>query len=135
MYLSERRVELISHILKRSPRSIIDDVAELRSEELVQAVSNILSWLFGCAIGRWDVRFATGEKEEPELPDPFAPLPVCPPGMLQTNEGLPYAAEDIHRLRGAGEWHYPLELSADGILVDDAENANDMLFKLRAVLI
>ena len=43
----------------------------------------LASHLLGCAVGRWDIRYATGERAAPELPDPFAPLPVYSPGMLQ----------------------------------------------------
>ena len=49
----------------------------------------VLSYLIGIMFGRWDIRYATGEKPIPELPDPFAPLPACPPGMLQGDDGLP----------------------------------------------
>ena len=49
----------------------------------------LLSYTMGCVVGRWDVRFATGERPTPELPDPFDPLPVCSPGMLQGDDGLP----------------------------------------------
>ena len=52
-------------------------------------VADLLSYTLGCSFGRWDVRFAIGEKQALELPDPFAPLPVCSPGMLTGEDGLP----------------------------------------------
>jgi hypothetical protein len=75
-------------------------------------IRNMLSYTIGCAIGRWDIRYATGERQSPELPDPFAPLPICPPGMLQNAEGLPAELADVSA-------DYPLRISWGGILVDD----------------
>ena len=72
-------------------------------------VANLISYVVGCTFGRWDVRYLTGTTSVPELPDPFAPLPVCPPGMLTDDDGLP--------LRKTLP-NYPLRISWDGILVD-----------------
>ena len=80
----------------------------------------LLSYAIGCAFGRWDIRYATGEREEPDLPDPFAPLPVCPPGMLQSKDGLPLSTEVGRCLRTSE--NYPLDAAWDGILVDDPEH-------------
>ncbi|MDF1659423.1 MAG: hypothetical protein P1U58_17540, partial [Verrucomicrobiales bacterium] len=55
----------------------------------------LISYVIGGALGRWDIRYATGERQPPELPDPFDPLPVCPPGMLQNADGLPAAPADV----------------------------------------
>jgi hypothetical protein len=81
----------------------------------------------GCAFGRWDIRFATDEKPAPELPDPFAPLPVCPPGMLQNEQGLPAAPSDIPS-------SYPLRISWPGILVDDKGHVEDIERRVREAL-
>ena len=60
----------------------------------------------------------------PELPDPFAPLPVYAPAALQGADGLPLAA--------APEG-YPLLVDADGILVDDPAHPDDIIGRLNAV--
>jgi len=57
--------------------------------------SQLFDFLLGVILGRWDIRFATGDRQPPELPDPFDPLPVCPPGMLQGPDGLPAKPEDV----------------------------------------
>jgi hypothetical protein len=88
-------------------------------------VSDLLAYAVGCAFGRWDVRFATGERQAPELPDPFAPLPVCSIGMLTGDDGLPL------REAPAG---YPLRIDQDGILVDDPDNPDDTVRRVREVL-
>ncbi|MGI8544548.1 MAG: BREX-1 system adenine-specific DNA-methyltransferase PglX [Aridibacter sp.] len=87
----------------------------------------LVSYLIGSTFGRWDIHFATGEKDAPELPDPFAPLPVCPPGMLQNAEGLPAEAKDVSA-------DYPLNIVWNGILVDDAGHPADIETKVREVL-
>jgi hypothetical protein len=78
------------------------------------------SYLLGCAFGRWDIRFATGDREPAALADPFAPLPVCPPGMLQCASGLPAQKDDTP----AG---YPLNIAWSGVLVDDEGHSADVL--------
>ena len=85
-----------------------------------------VSYSFGCAFGRWDIQYATGEKAVPELPDPFAPLPVCPPGQLQNTQGLPARPEDVHA-------SYPIRITWDGILVDDPNHPLDIERRVREV--
>lgn len=98
-----------------------------------------LSWCVGVAFGRWDIRIALDQSLAPKLPDPFDPLPVCPPGMIVGPDGLPAEADRIV----SEEWlrarpdastlppdgsvknptipdaDYPLRISWDGVLVDD----------------
>ena len=92
----------------------------------------VISYALGSVFGRWDIRYATGERPAPELPDPFAPLPVCPPGMLQGDEGLPLSPEAGRRLRTEGR--YPLDVAWDGILVDDPEHPLDLERRVHAAL-
>ncbi len=88
-------------------------------------VAELVSYAVGCVLGRWDVRFATGGKPAPTLPDPFDPLPVCSPGMLQEPDGLP-ATQNPHG--------YPLRIDWDGILVDDPDHPDDIIRRVRDVL-
>jgi hypothetical protein len=88
-------------------------------------VSDLLSYTLGTALGRWDIRYATNERSCPELPDPFAPLPVCSPGMLSGEGGLP-----LHEAPTG----YPLRLDQDGMLVDDADHPDDIVRRVRDVL-
>src|SRR5262249_49031332 len=93
-----------------------DDIAIIRG---------LLSYSVGSVLGRWDIRFATGKKPIPPLPDPFDPLPVCSPGMLQGNDGLPLAALPSD---------YPLRIDSDGIIPDDPDHSEDILRRVREVL-
>ncbi len=90
-------------------------------------VAELLSWCTGTVFGRWDIRYATGEREPPELPDPFAPLPACSPGMLQGEDGLPLEPHEIPP-------DYPLKVDPDGILVDDEGHPDDIIARIRDVL-
>jgi hypothetical protein len=87
-------------------------------------VSELLDYNLGCIFGRWDIRYATGEQAAPELPDPFAPLPVCPPGQLQNAQGLPARPEDVPAA-------YPVRIPWDGILVDDPNHPLDLERRVR----
>jgi hypothetical protein len=94
---------------------------------LVEIAINHTSFLLGVVMGRWDIRYITSEKEPPPLHDPFDPLPVCPPGMLQSTDGLPAAPEDVPA-------DYPLHISWSGILVDDDGHPEDIVGRVREAL-
>jgi hypothetical protein len=104
-------------VLEVSPRSHFDAV---------------VSYVLGCVFGRWDIRNATGDRPEPELPDPFAPLSVCPPGMLRGADGLPLSPDEGRQLVAMGQ--YPLDVAWDGILVDDQESPLDVDRRVREAL-
>jgi hypothetical protein len=94
-----------------------DDVAE--PQDLVH---DFVSYLVGVAFGRYDLRYATGAKELPELPDPTDPLPVCSPGMLTDGDGLP--------LEKAPDG-YPLEIPRDGIIEEEDRNSSALSRRVR----
>ena len=110
----------------------LESSLEERLPEKTSFAIGLISYSFGCVFGRWDIRYATGERPAPELPDPFAPLPVCPPGMLQGDDGLPLSPEAGRRLRAEGR--YPLDVAWDGILVDDPEHPLDLERRIHAAL-
>ena len=140
--LTERELNIFQRDLLEGIKAIGKiNTDETDDEELVDTSTKgrwaaTMSYAIGCAFGRWDLRYATGEKPIPDLPDPFAPLPPCPPGMLQNEQGLPLSNDDVQRLQAAGQWHYSLELPWDGILVDDPDpdNAYDIDRRVREVL-
>ncbi|MBD0371453.1 MAG: hypothetical protein ICV60_11495 [Pyrinomonadaceae bacterium] len=89
-----------------------------------QLMADFISYTIGCTFGRWDMRFVTGERPAPELPDPFAPLPVCAPGALTGEDGLPLSQTPEG---------YPLRVDPDGLLVDDASHTDDIIARVREV--
>ena len=88
---------------------------------------SVISYLVGLVFGRWDIRYATREKTSPELPDPFAPMPACPPGMLQNTQCLPASPKDVPE-------DYPLRISWPGVLVDDEGHPEDVEQRVREAL-
>ncbi|MDD5204636.1 MAG: BREX-1 system adenine-specific DNA-methyltransferase PglX, partial [Desulfobacterales bacterium] len=120
----------------------------------------LLSLLLGTIFGRWDIRFELDNSLLPKLPDPFDPLPVCPPSMLVGPDGLPAvsgrivseewmrARPDANTLPPEGtvrsptitDGEYPLRVSWGGILVDDPgfeggqPHREDIVHRVRDVL-
>jgi hypothetical protein len=111
-----------------------DDTDDHLSGGISELTGGLFSYILGCAFGRWDIRYATGEQAAPELPDPFAPLPVCPPGQLQNAQGLPLGKEEVGRMKEEGIWSYPIEIPWDGILVDDPNHPLDIERRVREVI-
>ena len=97
------------------------------SKSLSDFAAAIMSKTLGTVFGRWDIRYATGEQAAPELPDPFAPLPVCPPGQLQNAQGLPARPEDVPAT-------YPITIQWDGIIADDPTHPVDIERCVREVI-
>lgn len=88
----------------------------------VGLAAGLVSWAAGIAVGRFDVRLATGERPWPPEPDPFDPLPVCSPAMLTGGDGSPCQSPPVG---------YPLLVSA--VLVDDPGHALDLGARVREV--
>lgn len=86
--------------------------------------AQLLSYTIGTALGRFDIRLATGERPLPPEPDPFDPLPACSPGMLTDSAGLPVTAPPPG---------YPIPFPTDGILVDDPGHDRDLLARIHQV--
>jgi hypothetical protein len=128
-FYADRRIEILCHAFRTSPASVVRTKQHLKvfvpgSSEVA---GNTVSYLFGAALGRWDIRFATGVKVTQELSDPFVSLPMCPPGMLQNADGLPAQTKDVPA-------EYPLRISWSGILVDDENHPEDIVARVEDVL-
>ncbi len=104
-----------------------DEEEETDSADAPALTANLLAYVLGCAFGRWDIRYGTGERPAPPPPDPFAPLPVCPPGMLQNAAGLPAAPSDVAA-------NYPVRITWAGLLVDDPAHPEDIERRGREIL-
>jgi hypothetical protein len=88
----------------------------------VGLAAGLVSWAVHVAVGRFDVRLVTGERERPAEPDPFDPLPACSPATLTGVDGLPLQAPP------AG---YPMLVSP--VLVDDPGHELHLVAQVRAV--
>ena len=128
-------------------------VIELIQQTPEEKAFGLISYCVGCSFGRWDVRMAMDPSLTPKLPQPFDPLPACPPGMLVGPDGLPAqsgtivseewlrARTDTNTLPAYGSVEsssivngdYPLQVSWSGILVDDKGHPDDIESKLDLV--
>jgi len=130
------------------------------SKDRVGSVKKLFSLAVGFTLGRWDIRIALDQSLVPKLPDPFDPLPVCPPGMLVGSDGMPadrdrivseewlrarpdantLPAESTVKNPNVPDNDYPLRVSWDGILVDDPgfnsaqPHRDDIIRRVREVL-
>ena len=130
-----RDPETICRLFEIPPTTFIElrrSMELVRDEDTLETATSVSGYALGCAFGRWDIRYATDERPAPELPDPFAPLPVCPLGMFQGDDGLPLSPEAGRQLHAAGQ--YPLDVAWDGILVDDPEHPLDLERRVHAAL-
>ncbi len=128
--LSAAERELIRVFISNRPRlklSLFTDLPDTLPEYISGRLKLIVSYQIGAIFGRWDIRYATGEYTAPDQLDPFASLPVCPPGMLQNTEGMLAAPDDVPS-------SYPLRISWPGILVDDEGHLEDVEGRVRESL-
>lgn len=87
-----------------------------------------ISFCLGCLFGRWDIRLAKNGRSAPEPPDPFAPLPVCSPGMLVGPAGLPAGPGDVPA-------DYPVPIKWDGVIPDDEGHPDDLVAGIHRILV
>jgi hypothetical protein len=124
-YFLDRRLEVLAHVFKRHPATLVETrkrLGLLPPEEPKQSAEDLLSYLVGCALGRWDVRIGRDPSRAPPQPDPFDPVPICSPGMLVCDDGMPARAAPND---------YPLELPPDRVLLDEAGHRWDIAAAVR----
>jgi hypothetical protein len=112
-----------------------------------------LSYCVGGLFGRWDIRFLLDPSLLPRSQGPFDRMPVCPPGTLVSADGLPAQSGSI----SSSEWlrarpdatslpkiadgvqvslpddQYPIRICWDGIAVEDEDNSDDIVRRVREV--
>jgi hypothetical protein len=97
---------------------------EQESNTAHQRTKELVSYLVGCVLGRWDVRLVTGDRCVPVLSDPFEALPICSPGMVHGSDGLP--ASQVPKGYPVSSWL--------AIIPDDADHSDDIVRRVREVL-
>lgn len=127
--LSPEDIEEIAKDFERHPEEVAFSSwrGSSPSEFAQEHSQSLISYLIGIAFGRWDIRFATGENKLPDLPEPFASLPTCPPGLLKNAEGLPAKLHSVNE-------NYPVRISWPGILVDDEGHPDDIVARMREAI-
>ncbi len=125
-YFVDRRLEVLAHAFRRHPSVLVEArrrLGLLPPEEPRRSAEDLISYLVGCAFGRWDVRIGRDPSLAPAAPDAFEPVLICSPGMLVGPDGLPA------REAPAG---YPLELPPDRILLDEEGHPWDVVRRIHA---
>lgn len=162
----ERRMSVVGGSGVSDDEPVVDVLANEETDldtahtDGCSSIADFLGWCVGVAFGRFDVRPALDLSLVPGEPDPFDPLPVCPPGMLVGPDGLPAepdnivseewlrARPDANTLPPEGsvtkptitDSEYPLRIFWDGILVDDPglngaqPHREDIVRRVREVL-
>jgi hypothetical protein len=85
----------------------------------------ILSYLLGAALGRWDIRIASKALNPPPMPGPYDPLPAASRGMLVGKDNLPVRQPSDN---------YPLNIPADRLLHDEPGHPNDVVGAIEGAL-
>ncbi len=120
-YFLDRRLEVLAHVFRLHPRVLVEirrRLGLLPPGEPRRSAEELVSYLVGCAFGRWDVRIGRDPSRAPAPPDPFDPVPICSPGMLVGPDGLP--ARELPD-------GYPLDLPSDRLLIDEEGHPWDIV--------
>lgn len=96
-----------------------EDASPSESTTKADVAFDLISYVVGCALGRWDVRYATNLLPLPTLSDPFGPLPKNCPGAFC-------------RRMDSSSTEYPLHIPQSAILVDDEGHAADLIDRIRS---
>jgi len=116
--------EVQDEVVKRTIDLAESALVEATDGHITKPLGHSLQAYFvGILFARWDIRLALDSTLAPPLPDPFDPLPICPPGMLIGPDSLPatpgnIVSEEWLRKRAEGGMLY-----TDGkwIMPEDAE--------------
>ncbi len=101
--LEKEDEQALSNILAHYQRNLLnlDETDDEKEEDdndnitSIDALKNIIGYVVGAIFGRWDIRIGKNEVLVPKLPEPFDPLPICPPATLVSPNGLPATSGNI----------------------------------------
>lgn len=122
-YFLDRRLELLAQVFGRHPIALSATrraLGLLPPDEPLRSAEDVISWLVGCAFGRWDVVCGADSRKPSRPQDPFEPIGVCSPGFLVGEDGLP---------RVEAPHGYPLDLPPDGVLLDEEGRSWDIALR------
>ena len=123
-FFADRQLEVIAHGLERPPSQIEAfrrQAGVLPFGEPATSAAEVLSYLVGLAVGRWDFR-AAGATES-SLGGLFDPVPIYPPGMLLDRD-LPARSAPTG---------YGLDLPPGQLLLDQPGHPWDIVERVLAV--
>jgi hypothetical protein len=88
-YFADRRLELLAATFGTHPECVVQaqrDNGLQPHRDLERVATSVVSYIAGCAFGRWDIGFASGEVEQPDTPDPLSAMPKAPVGAACRRE-------------------------------------------------
>ena len=125
-HYANRRLELIAHAAQASVETVASERRRLRllpPGAMYEGADELMSYLFGAALGRWDIRIGRTSSDDavPLPPSIFSPLGRTSPGMLAHSRNADDAdcPED-----------YLIELPPNGIMVDERGHTWDVEARL-----
>ena len=104
-----------------------DEDIPIDQPSLEEYTISVLSYIVGCAFGRWNILSAAKNEEIKPVVDPFTQLPLCSPGTLQNEIGLPCGLNELCS-------SYPLTIPWNGILLDDEGQKEDIEYQMGKAL-
>ncbi|MEO5726812.1 MAG: hypothetical protein ABI134_21520, partial [Byssovorax sp.] len=124
-----KSIEIIDECVAPSvPSAMIEAANEFQREamELIESawsddsspLADIVPYSVGVAFGRFDSRFATGDRLIPAAPGPFEPIPTHSPGMLAESQS---------------SWRLGVLTAPPPLLVDDPGHAHDITTASKAL--
>lgn len=109
----DRRIETVAVAMDCTPAALVNvrrSSGRLHRDVFRRHASDLLSYLFGAAVGRWDVRIAIGVEVPLSIEEVFDPIIGCSRGMLIDADGMP---------RTDPPGGYPIPFTPDGLLLDE----------------
>jgi hypothetical protein len=124
-HYANRRLELIAHAARVDVDKVVAERQRLKllpPGEIYRCADELFSYLFGIALGRWDVRVGCNGSGNQTLPSLLAGPGPSSPGMLVDLNGLPCVEEPDG---------YPIDLPPSRFLVDEPGHRWDIETRLR----
>jgi hypothetical protein len=135
----EREVERLSGFSEDDLDTLREEVEERAGErDLVcwnadfsssrRWAGSVISVAVGLLFGRWDIRWALGQRSSETEADPFGPIPHLPPGMLLSNDGsLTRSTDDLPP-------DYPISPCYDGIMAGVGSSKDNLSFIVQDII-
>ena len=120
-HLVDRRVETICWGWSRHPDVVVQHKPPTLPWSGSTSGADVVSYVFGAAVGRWDVKYAQDRADWAWSRS--EPLPVAPPGMLRDRP---------NRSQGRQQQDYPIQLPPNGLLLDEPGSTWDLEPRLLA---
>jgi hypothetical protein len=118
-------MELLSHHIGKSTAKDYPGDQDLLSTQSRAIAESHVSYLLGCALGRWDIGYSLQLSDHPSLQDPFEVLPAIPTGSVRLKQQKS-ASSELADFCNKSETNH--------LLVDDSESSEDVKTLVRQAM-